>query len=926
MPAPVIEAAARRTSVWRAPRVRSLVLLGSAGAIGGLLFLAARIYTDLLWFEEVGQAPVLWTTLRWKLVADWLFPLGTACLLLANFFVVERVLAASPAVPSVWRPIAAVWPVRRLVYVAFAGLAAVVVAQSRPGPPWQQLLLWAHRSDFGQADPLFHRDVGYYVFDLPVYEGAARWALLTLGLAAGAALAVYLAGGAVQVPRPLAATRGARAHLLALAALLLAAVAWRFQLDTAELALPHQGSVVPGASYTDVHVRLPILRALMYLSLVSAGVCLVGAVRRVQPKTLTRLGLAIGAVMLASSSLPGLVEKYDVAPQELTRERPYLADSIAATRQAYDLDAVDVHPMPGDGRLSAQEVEADRDTLDNISLWDPQVLRASMNELESIGRYYGFPSTTVDRYRVDGRPRLMTIGPRALDTTHVGPGWATERFAYTHGYGVVGARAAEADAQRYPHFAQRNFGDARNPLGVREPRIYFGERSGPTPDYVVANTSRGEVEQPIPGTDSPGYHYGGPGGIPMSSPLRRLAFAARFRDVKLLLTGTVTPRSRMILHRDARDRLTAVAPFLRWDRRPHAAVIGGRIQFLFHGYTTSSRYPYAQPVRFGGQQLNYVRAPALAAVDSYSGEVHVYAVDGDDPLLRAWRGAYPTLFEPAERMPPGLRAHLRYPRRLLQAQIDAYLNYHATDVTGFWNGSDAWQRALRIAGQVERAGEIHFPNPEGSVDPDERREGKVAHSSWDMQPEYVLARMPGDTRLKFMLVMPFTPRGRHNLVGYLTGWIDPLGKPRLKLLSLPRDRLAVGPAQATRRILGSPGVNRRVELLNRESRDLGRSAINRTVLGSPRLVPVGNTLLHVQTIYVTSGGSTLPRLQLVTVQANGRVGYGRDLESALRRVVPDLPRRPRRARPRPGAAPAGATAGAPAPGAARPAGRRRPAR
>jgi uncharacterized membrane protein (UPF0182 family) len=291
-------------------------------------------------------------------------------------------------------------------------------------------------------------------------------------------------------------------------------------------------------------------------------------------------------------------------------------------------------------------------------------------------------------------------------------------------------------------------------------------------------------------------------------------------------------------------------------------------------------------VHFGGGDANYVRSGVIATVDGFSGRVSVYAVD-DDPILRAWRSAYPSLFLPAARMPSGLRDHLRYPKALLEAQSEAYENYHATDSTAFWNSTDAWQRPLRVAGPVEAAGEIRFPTPVEHVDADERRAKSGTPAAWQMEPDYVLARMPGEKRERFMLVMPFTPRGRNNLVSYLSGSVDRGGRPNLTLLSLPRDRLTIGPAQATRRILASPGVNRRVELLNRESRDLGKAAINRTVLGSPHLVPVGDALVYVQPIYVTAGGTSVPRLQLVTVHANGRVGYGRVLKAALKRVVPD---------------------------------------
>jgi uncharacterized protein len=352
----------------------------------------------------------------------------------------------------------------------------------------------------------------------------------------------------------------------------------------------------------------------------------------------------------------------------------------------------------------------------------------------------------------------------------------------------------------------------------------------------------------------------------------------------------VNDRSRIIIHRDVRSRVVTLAPFLRWDDRPHVAVVDGRITYLVHGYTTSDVYPYSASVRIGRTRVNYIRASAFAAIDAFSGRVRIYAAADADPILRAWQAAYPGLFLSASRMPGALRAHLRYPRTLYRAQMDVYATYHANDVTAFRTGSDAWERPRQIAGPIERAGELHFPNPERSLDPDERKENGVTAESFRMQPAYLLARVPGDSRERFVIASPFTPRGRDNVVAYVAGWVDSQGRFRLTAANLRRDRLTLGPAQATRRILASSGVSERLELLNRETRDLGQAAVQRTVLGVPRVVPVDEQLVTVQPVYTTAGGEGVQKLELVAVYANGRVGYGNDLETALTKVlVPEAP-------------------------------------
>jgi uncharacterized membrane protein (UPF0182 family) len=605
--------------------------------------------------------------------------------------------------------------------------------------------------------------------------------------------------------------------------------------------------------------------------------------------------LAVGALaFIGAHRLPSLVQRFHVDPQELSRERPYIERSIAATQHAYALDDVALLSLDGSDTLTAADVADNRRTIENLPLWDDEIVRAAMNELETIGSYYRFSHTTIGPYVIDGVPRLMTIAVRELDLSRLerdARGWTNERFAYTHGYGVAGIGATSVDAERFPSFEQREFGSNSNPLGVRQPRIYFGELRRPIPPYLVVASKRGEVEEPIPGSHASTYHYDGPGGIPLSSLLRRAAFAARFGDLKLLLSRTVSDRSRIILHRDVRSRVLKLAPFLRWDDRPQVAVVDGRITYLFHGFSTSDVYPYSASVLLGRTPVNYIREGAIAAVDGFSGEVSIYAADDADPIMRTWQATYPGLFLSPSRMPAALRARLRYPGALFTAQMDVYATYHARDVTAFWTGSDAWDRPLQIAGPIERAGEIHFPNPERSIDPDERKENGITSESFRMRPAYLLVRLPGDSRERFVIASAFTPRGRHNIVGYVAGWVDSRGRLRVTALSLPRDRLTLGPAQATRRILASSEVSKRLELLNRETRDLGQAAVQRTVLGVPRVLPLADQLVTVQPVYTTAGGDGVQRLELVGVHANGRVGYGDDLDAALKLVLaPEAPR------------------------------------
>ena len=854
--------------------MRSLVAFGALGAIAGAASLLARVYTDLLWYAELGDVTAYWTSLKWKIVGYGIVGIGTAGFVLVNCVAVERVMAARADTADGAARARFSGLQRRIAYPVVAVVSGALSVRLFGGDTWMRIALWTGRNAFGVADPLFHRDVGFFVFSLPLYQRLLGWLLATLAMAAAGTIAAYAAAGGIRRGSSLVVVPGARAHLLLLGAFALALLSAHYRLDQFALALPRAGATLPGAGYTDAHVRLPALGILAWVSLGGAALLLLAATGLV----LVRVGVLALLLALLALLVPDLVagplERYAVEPQKLSREKPYITDAIASTRRAFALDRVAASTPTGSGNLSATDLTRNRETVRNVPLWDAEVLQPALADLQSLGRYYGFPSTTLDRYTINGAPRMLTVATRQLDLRGLGAdakGWANPRLAYTHGFGAVAVWSTETDPSGLPKFAQSGFGAAPNPLGLKEPRVYFGEQPDADPPYVVVNSRRGEVDAPAPGSSAPRYHYDGPGGIALSGPLRRAAFAARFGDLDLLLSETLTGRSRIVLHRNVGDRLRTLAPFLRWEERPETVVAGGHVAFLFHGYTTSDHYPYSEPVRFGRSRVNYVRASAHAVVDAFTGKVKIYAADSGDPILRAWRSVYPHLMHPAAEMPADVRAHLRYPAALFDAQVETYARYHSDEPTAFWNGSDAWQRPLQLAGPVERAGEIRFP----------------AQSNRARMPaSYVFARLPGDVRERLMLVTPFTPRGRQNLVAYLAGSIDEQGEPRLSLLSLPRDQLTLGPSQVTRRILASHEVSSRLELSNRESRDLGKTSVDRTIVGEPKLIPIDETLVQVQPIYLVAGGSGVPRLQLVTVQANGRVGYGSGIGAALRRTLP----------------------------------------
>jgi uncharacterized membrane protein (UPF0182 family) len=856
------------------PRVRSVLFLSALAVLVAFARIYAQFQTDWLWFEELGQERVFWTIQASRWLTGSLAGLATTMFLLANFWVVERVAPPDARLPRGHRSTARLRRILLPLYLVLSVAGGLFVGGRVVAADWQQVLLWLHRSDFGVTDPLFHRDVGFFVFSLPLYLKVAHWLFLTVAFGLACSVAAHAATGAIRVkPAPISATRGAHSHLFALGALLLLATAWQHWLGQFALELPREGREMPGAGYTDVHVVLPWTRALVVVSLAGAAVLLYGALRRSWVLPTVAVVVVVLAELANPAILPSVVQRFLVDPQTLSRERPYLVHSLRYTQLAFGLDRVADRPLPANHTISPAELSANRDVLRNIQLWDTDVLRPQIDQQQSIGSYYTFHSTTVDRYRHRGEARAMIIAQRELDLRRLeasGRTWANDRLAYTHGYGLVAAHAGGLGPAGQPRYVTSEFRAGRAPTRIRQPRIYYGVQPTGAQPWVVVRTKRSEIEKPLPGdAPEPEYHYGGGGGIPLGNPVRRAMFALRFGELNLALSETITDGSRIILRRDVSDRLRALAPFLRWEERPEVAVIGGRIQFLAHAYTTSDSFPYSEEVEVGGRRINYMRGAVVGTVDAFSGRVTLYAMDTDDPILRAWRGAFPSLFTPGSRMPAAVRAHLRYPRELFDAQSEVWETYHIDNVDDFYTKADAWQRPAELSGPVQRVGAIRF---------------RFKQQSPQMRPYFLLARLPGDRRERFMLTTVYTPHSQENLSGYLTGTMDAHGRPHLEELTLPRSRLVLGPSQVSRHILGTPAVGDRLRLLNQETADLDDQAVNTVELSEPRVVPIGDSFLYVQPIYATAQGSGVTRVRLVTVYLNGRVGYGRSLDEALRRA------------------------------------------
>ena len=577
----------------------------------------------------------------------------------------------------------------------------------------------------------------------------------------------------------------------------------------------------------------------------------------------------IGRLVFVNALLPALVQRYAVDPNPLLRERPYLAASIAATRSSLGLGEIDVESYSPTGRFSPDDIPGIRERLAQVTIWDSSLLQARMRQLVTETPYYEPEEPTYDVVRVDGRRQLTLTSARELNIRRVRSAetWSNSRLAYTHGVGLARFSGTEVQPDRQPR-------QLDNGLGIRQPRIYFGDFPRGSPSWVVADTRRPEVDVPEPqGAADVHYHYDGTGGIALSSWINRTAFAFELGSKALLLSDDITSESRLLLHRDVQDRLQTLAPFIQWDSHPASLAVDGHVVFLVQGYTTSANYPYAERVQLGKASVNYARPSVLASVDAYSGRVDLFLVDKADPIARAWAEAFPTLFRPEEEIPAELRGHLRYPVDLFAAQATAYERFHATQPDQFASEADVWARPISLSGSLEVAGDVDF---------DESDEDDLRAT---MEPGYKFSAPPGETKRVLLLETYFSPRRGQNLVGSLSGWLDTEGRPHLAARSLPRDPVNLGPAQISRLVFATPRVRNLLGLRNLEIRDVDKSSLDAVILGEPHLVFLPGGVIQIQSLYEGSRGPGAARLLGVTAFLDGRAGLGPDIDTAIRQAL-----------------------------------------
>ena len=708
---------------------------------------------------------------------------------------------------------------------------------------WRVLLQFLYQAPYGASDPLYNKDIGFYLFALPAYIAIKNWGLLTLFLSAVFAGAIYwVHGGIVYTVQRRSMSPTAIAHGSVLLGLLFAVKAWSYGLDR-YLLLYGDNGVVVGASYTDIYVGLPVLWLLVGLSIVATFATWVNVRARTYRIPIAAVVLVFGGSFLLSSVIPGLFKRVFVKPNELELERPYIQRNIALTQQAYNLHQITAKPFPAEQDLTLKTIESNKATIENIRLWDWQPLMDAYMQLQEIRTYYKFHDVDIDRYWLDGAYQSVMLSARELKSSLLPPNaqtWVNTRVLFTHGNGVVMGPVTRKTADGLPVFYLRDIPPvSTGGPEIREPRIYYGEE---TNSYVIVRGSTPEFDYPK-GKDNIYAAYDGTGGIPIGGIFRKNLFAWHFGDINLLLSSYITDDSRIMIRRDIQEQVRTIAPFLRLDHDPYLVISGGKLYWIQDAYTTSDYFPYAQPVQKLG--LNYIRNSVKIVIDAYNGTVDFYLIDAADPIARTYQRIFPALFKPFAAMPPDLQTHIRYPEDLFRIQAQVFQAYHMEAADVFYNREDLWQS------------------------PREPADGGTTL----MAPYYIVMRLPGEAQAEFFLMLPMVPSRRDNMIAWLAARCDPPDYGKLIVYEFPKDKLVYGPFQIEALINQNTEISQQLTLWNQMG--------SRVIRGNLLVIPIENSILYVSPLYLRAAEGQLPELKRVIAAYGDRVVMKETLAEAL---------------------------------------------
>ena len=814
-------------------KMKIKLLIGCGLLMLLLLFSIVSIYPDWLWFKNLGFSPVFWTMLSARFGFGFVVWSFLILIIAINLYIAKRLSPETGPGTDLKdgggfaSQVGLSQNTLNLLFLAFILIASFVIA-SNASDKWNMVLRYLYWQPFGSTDPIFDRDIGFYVFALPFYAFIRSGLLILFLLAGGLTIIWYLKNGALQIIGEIVQVEGkppslpkitvaptVKKHLIFLGGIIVLLLAWGYQLKIYGLLYSTLGPAF-GASYTDVHIKIWVFRLLILTSLAFAVLLFINAFKPQTKLILVSGAIWVGSILVFATILPMVIQKIVVKPNELAKESEYIGYNIDFTRKAYNLNKIKEVSFEVNDNLSLKQAKKERATIQNIRVWDERPLLQTYKQIQAIRLYYDFNNVDVDRYWINGQYRQLMLAAREMVVNHLplqANTWVNRHLTYTHGYGLAASPVNEVTTEGLPRLVIKDVPPVSDiGMQVDQPEIYYGEK---TNQYVLVNTKTKEFDYPR--GDSNVYTvYEGKGGVPINSFIRRVLFAIEFMDSQILFTEYLTPESRIMYNRTIRKRANSLAPFLQYDRDPYLVLSGGKLYWMIDAYTTTDMYPYSVRSHgpFKNPLLNYVRNSVKVTVDAYNGNVCFYLIDEKDPIAKVYASIFPDLFKPFTEMPEDLQKHIRYPKDLFNIQAAAYANYHMQDPQVFYNQEDLWELPDELYGDTRQK----------------------------MEPYYIIIKLPEGDKEEFLLMLPYTPSKKDNMIGWLAARSDLPNYGRLIVYNLPKEKLVYGPMQIEARVDQQTEISRKLSLWDQRG--------SRVIRGNLLAIPLRDSFIYVEPIYL----------------------------------------------------------------------------
>ena len=853
----------------RLARLFSLPVLGVLGIIGLTTF--SRLYPEFLWFQSF-DLDSLWTFLfSVKLKAFLLFFVLSYGFLKLNLWVARRLSARTADEPlrfskstKFFEQLYAQYKVFKqnnpffetgsklhryfleglLVFLSFAFASSAKTW-------WMELYAYIYQTPFNVQDPVFFKDIGFYFFTVPLIERLQSFGFGLIFFSLCLVAWIYFTSNILVYLFSKTQRVGFKSHLYILMGLLVGLIAVGAYTDMLGLLYSTDGRVV-GAGYADVQARLFGYRTIIGALVIQAGLFFVWAFMRGVTTPIFFSGAVAVLWIVLINAYPGFVQKYVVAPNELQKEKPYIKHNIAYTRMGYGLDKIQEIPFTGTDVLGKADIENNLTTIQNIRLWNAGPLKQTLKQLQEIRLYYEFNHIDIDRYRVDGKLRQVLLSAREMDSSQLtaqAQTWINKHLVYTHGYGLSMVPVNRVTPEGLPELWVKDLPPVSDELGIKitRPEIYFGERiAKQRSSYVITNTKSKEFNYPK-GETNIFNHYEGNGGIVLDSIFKRGIYAYLFSDIKLLISSVITSESRLMYDRHIKQIVSKLTPFLSFENDPYLVVSeSGRLVWMLDAYTHSNRFPYSEQFN---SSINYIRNSVVVTIDAYDGTVQYYIKDQSDPIVMTYSKIFPKLFLPFDQMPADLQQHIRYPRQLFSIQSQMYNTYHMSDPQVFYNREDLWETPMEIYGDQETT----------------------------MEPYYIVMKVPGEEEESFVMMRPFTPTNKPNMIAWLSASSDLQTYGQLKVFKFPKESLIFGPIQIESRIDQNTEISQKLTLWDQKG--------SRVIRGNLMIIPINNGIIYAEPVYLQATQSKLPELKRVILAHNDLIVMEPTLEEALVRLI-----------------------------------------